>query len=171
MISRRSFLAAVMGAVAAPSFEPKHDANRATDDLLWRYCVWDSATILPGSVVNERLLPPPVPDDFSIASIGLLFNPEAPYKSLAEVLRVLQVGLKNNGRDLLQVPAFRLPADQPYRMVFPHQFKRDSDLDIRLDSLGPVQSVDPVTVTVMLQGFVLLPKGVQRLRNAGVMVE
>ena len=166
MISRRSFFAAVMGAIAAASLEPE-PLLPETDDLFVPYTVWDSAIIQPGSVVNERLLPPPIPENFNIASIGLHFNAETPVRSLSEVSRVLRVGLKNNGRYMLQMPAYCLPVDQPYRMVFPHQFKRDSDLDIRLDSLEPVRSVDPVTVTVVLQGFVLLPKGVQRLRMRG----
>lgn len=165
MTSRRSFLAAVMGAIAAPAVErvakniqlsgltegPTIPA--APGEYMYPYMVWDSATILPGSVVNERLLPPPVPDDFMVQSIGLHFNAEARYQPVAEVIQAVHLRMKTSAGDLLDAPLMFLPAGQPRPLPVPFQFKRDDDLGIYLDSGEKlVRSDGPVTVSVILHG-------------------
>lgn len=177
MTSRRSFLAAVMGAIAAPAVErvgrniqlsgltelgPTIPA--APGEYMYPYMVWDSATILPGSVVNERLLPPPVPDDFMVQCIGLHFNAEARYQSVAEVIQAVHLRMKTYAGDLMETPLMFLPAQQPRPLPVPFQFKRDDDLGIYLDSGDRlVRSDGPVTVSVILHG-------VARIRVPGMAV-
>lgn len=172
MTSRRSFLAAVMGAVAAPvaaKLAPSSRQSLALQkfDAVWaklkevcyRYTVWDSLTISPGAVVDERLLPPPGPSDFLIDAIGVHVNDASDYKAVAEVARGVVLNLKDGPVNLLEAP-LNVFGDgmAATRLARPYRFQR-SDLGLYLNSQGiALRSESRVTVSVILQGIVFNPE-------------
>ncbi len=178
--SRRSFLAAIMGAIAAPVAAklaprlPEEPAvwNFGTWDnyVSYHYTVWDSLTISPGSVVNERLLPPPGPANFLIHSIGLHVNDAAGYRDVSEVSRRVLMNLKDGDTDLIEAAPLFCFGDgmAPTRLAVPYRFQR-SDLGLYLNSQGsPIEMEAPVTVSVILSGIVQIypTSGPRRGRKA-----
>jgi hypothetical protein len=164
-LSRRSFLAAVMGAIAAPVVAPASKkvlvgdwfgAELINPETVWRnYMIWDSLTIQPGAVVDERLWHPPVPDGFIIKGISASFGAEDPYKSVAAAVQSVYMTMKAGQTNLLEsnlsclAPSF----GHPMPLALPYRCDRRMDLGVYLNSLGPVKSDEPVTITVVLDGM------------------
>jgi hypothetical protein len=168
-LSRRSFLAAVMGAIAAPVVAPTVKQGIASplgdwvfgnfDEYVWQnYMIWDSLTIQPGAVVDERLWHPPVPDGFIIKGISASFGYEDPYYSVAAAVRSVYMTMKAGRTNLLESNLTSLAPSfgRPMPLAVPYRCDRSMDLGVYLNSLGPVKSDEPVTVTVVLDGMASL---------------
>lgn len=173
-VSRRSFLAAVLGAVAAPAVKPGVNLHPAewpaswaeTGDVVWPYMVWDSATILPGQVLNERLFPPPGPRDFEVTSMGFRVPLDVPYKNLEPVVESVRLRFNNCDLALIECPLFSVVygAGTTFRLVSPVFFGAGDELGLYLDSWNePVDCTESVTISVVLQGLARLPASVKRL--------
>jgi len=131
-------------------------------DYAWmHYTIWDSVKVVPGEVLNARLLPPPIPKDFVINSIGVHFDAESPYRSVASVAQACHLRMREGGRDMIAAPLYAFgnmavyPA--PLRLVQPAVFHRPRTFGLYLGSEGPVPSADPVVVSVILHGKVRFP--------------
>jgi hypothetical protein len=117
-LNRRSFLTAVVGAVAASALPKRQElpslpANgidrfdaiwaelqqKCLEQEYWHYTIWDSAVVRSGEILHERLLPPPVPDDFAITSIGVFYPSDSPYKPLAAVCEQVYFEFAGRGTD------------------------------------------------------------------------
>jgi len=176
MSTRRSFLAAIVGALAASALPKRQDPvalpfngidrfdaiwaelqQTCSDQVYRHYTVWDSAVVRPGEILYERLLPPPVPDDFAITNIGAFYSADSPYKSLAAVCQQAFVTLQDGERRILEVPLYRLPDSFPMPLALAYRHIPGCDLGIYLGSLNPVECSAPVTVGVVLTGIVRLP--------------
>lgn len=175
-MDRRSFLAAVVGAVAASALPKRQSLPALPDngidrfDAMWaelrekcseqwyrHYTVWDSAVVRPGELLRERLLPPPVPDDFAITKIGAFYSADSPYKSLAAVCKQVSVSLQDGEQRIIEAPLYLLPNSYPMELVIPYRHLPGQDLGIWLGSLNPVECSEPVTVSIVLSGIVLSP--------------
>ena len=162
-LSRRSFFAAVMGAVGASTASKLPKASQVPFELggpslgeFFHYMVWDSAVVQPGEVLNQRLLPPPMPKDFVITGVSSYVNPEARVESLSHVLRDVSLRLSESGRDMLQAPLWSLPISSS-RLIVPFRFQRPKDFGLYLHSFGePVSSTEPVTVQIIVNGLIRL---------------
>jgi hypothetical protein len=117
--------------------------------------IWDSLTIQPGSVVDDRLWHPPVPDGFIIKRISASFGYEDPYYSVAAAVRSVYMTMKAGRTNLLESNLTSLAPSfgHPMPLAVPYRCDRSMDLGVYLNSLGPVKSDEPVTITVVLDGM------------------
>lgn len=140
-------------------------ANSVGSPSVWRfgdwtsyevmhYQIWDSVVIRPGEILQERLLPPPVPDDFLITHISIVFPAQSSYKSLSEVCRNVVFSLRDGERRIMETPLFNLPAFPPWGLPRAYRHIPGQDLGIYLHSLEAIPSEDPITVSVILQGMI-----------------
>ncbi len=167
-MNRRSFLAAVLGAMAAQAVEKLAPAaspgSFTMPDNLWiaspdlgfyrHFVVWDSAVMRPGEVIRERLLPPPAPLDFLITGLGIFIPGSGRVRSIAEVARAVSLEIKDGETVWAKTPLLHLPVQNFVSLPLPAKFQR-SDVGIWLHSSEQeLKSVEPVTVQVALRGLV-----------------
>lgn len=166
-IPRRSFLAAVMGAIAAPVAGPLSPVRANStcyqgvfgDSAVWHWTVWDSLTIMPDAIVHERLLPPPMPDEFVLTGFGPFYPAASPVDSLGRLAQQVSFVLKRGNFILVDAGLCHLPPGNTTLVQAVAFTRGDNDLGIYLHSRGErVPSADPVTVSIALQGFVRLPR-------------
>jgi hypothetical protein len=142
MNSRRSFLAAIMGAIAAPAVaKAVPEAPAGMGDFLQPgdivpfyihrglspvpaapWVISDRMEFVPGIVANEALFPPPFPEDFLIKSIGFRFRLGASDEDIEAVLKSCEFDFR--------------------------------ELTVR--SNGPLQIKQPVRAEIWLSGLVAL---------------
>jgi hypothetical protein len=112
--TRRSFLAAIVAAVAQQAFPQESQQSRLVrefDELwvktkrltvqdAWRpFWIWENIE-LDGKTNRVQICPPPLPPEMVLTETAIAFDSATPYRQMADVLKSWEIRMQANKKDL-----------------------------------------------------------------------
>ena len=165
-LGRRSFLAAIVGAVAACVLPERSKDLRTYDELLeglktaglrdvWQpFWFWENVA-LNGEAGRIAICPPPLPPEMLISEIGVYVESSVSYKALTGVMKSWGMQMRSNGRDLFAGPLSLLSYGST--MPFVQSFRLQQSDNVKVELAGDGFDTErPVNLQVMFKGSVRL---------------
>jgi len=164
-VNRRSFLAAITGALAAErtakatklwkGASPTARAFRATQpDVLRHFYVRDSVLVVPDTLIDDTIFPPPVPNECAVTKIAVWFKPDVPVGEIAAVSRDLCLDFRIREKQYFAGPLYTLSLLGGSELPRPFGIRNGDAFSVRFHSVSPAQNRNPVQVFVGLYGLV-----------------
>lgn len=166
-VSRRSFLAAIAGGIAAqalPKQKSQADLLTRFDELwaelqkacadgpVWQpFWVWEWAE-LSGNAERLAILPPPLPPQMLIQETSIYFPPAVPVSPLTEIFNTWELRMRLNERDLVS-GSIRYFAPRVMPFAAPFDVRRDDNLKIELQG-DAFSTSEPVKLQAVFKGMV-----------------
>lgn len=173
MTSRRSFLAAIAGAVAGRKAlaEPSQHGRLALQqfDELWAelktacerpikswhpFWVWENVE-LQGKAGELRILPPPLPPEMLISEAGVYMPPEVRVQTVQDICERWELRMTQNGKALVVGRLMYFAHGIGYAMPFAKAFHVHSSDDLAIELKGEdFQTEQPVHIQVVMKGVI-----------------
>lgn len=166
MTSRRSFLAAIAGAVTAQAIPQKsvqpvdellEAAKRAFPQDAWLpFWIWENVE-LDGKGSHVEICPPPLPPEMVLTETAIAFDPATPYQQMADIWGSWELRMRLNHKDLVACPLRFLSYQPGCCMPFARGFRIQESDNLLVELAGqPFDSPAPVKIQSIFKGVVRL---------------